>query len=418
MSTIRFNLKDKQATRKTLIYLVLFVESSRIKISTGLSIPPKYWNENKQRSKELIEFSEYSIINNQLNFLEARMNTLLKKYHEQGYLPDTETIKSDFLDPKEIDFKRVGQQTLWDHFNVFVEEKRKLTSDVRDYDKALRKHLLQTEIRMGKMISFEMIANSHSQFADIWRNYLLYEALNSESEPGLSVNTVGKQNKNLKAFLNWVFDQNIYSKFSLKSFPTLTEEVDKVYLTEAELEKLENLVLEDPNEGIVRDLFLIGCETAFRFSDFTRIDRDAIRDNKIYFRPKKTESSANNLVIIPISQRLNRILEKYAYTPPRFDANKITLFNSTLRTICEKAEINSSIIQYKKRSGETTKTNKFKYEEVTSHTCRRTFCTLKFLKGMPAQAIMKFSGHKTERNFLRYLKLDAELTANKYEAFF
>jgi hypothetical protein len=37
---------------------------------------------------------------------------------------------------------------------------------------------------------------------------------------------------------------------------------------------------------------------------------------------------------------------------------------------------------------------------------------------MPAQAIMKFSGHKSERSFLKYLKLDAELTIRKYGAFF
>jgi hypothetical protein len=37
---------------------------------------------------------------------------------------------------------------------------------------------------------------------------------------------------------------------------------------------------------------------------------------------------------------------------------------------------------------------------------------------MPAKAIMKFSGHKSDRSFLKYLKLDAELTARKYEAYF
>ena len=66
----------------------------------------------------------------------------------------------------------------------------------------------------------------------------------------------------------------------------------------------------------------------------------------------------------------------------------------------------------------TIKVTKYKFEEVSSHTCRRTFCTLKFLKGMPPQAIMKFTGHTSERNFLKYLKLDAELTAQKYKGYF
>ena len=78
----------------------------------------------------------------------------------------------------------------------------------------------------------------------------------------------------------------------------------------------------------------------------------------------------------------------------------------------------NDIIQYRNIRGIERKEVKKKFNEVSSHTCRRTFCTLKFLKGMPAQAIMKFTGHKTERNFLRYLKLDAQVTANKYREFF
>jgi len=31
---------------------------------------------------------------------------------------------------------------------------------------------------------------------------------------------------------------------------------------------------------------------------------------------------------------------------------------------------------------------------------------------------MKFSGHKSERAFMRYIKLDAEIVADKYNEFF
>ena len=59
-----------------------------------------------------------------------------------------------------------------------------------------------------------------------------------------------------------------------------------------------------------------------------------------------------------------------------------------------------------------------KHELISSHTARRSFCTNKFLMGMPVQAIMKFSGHKTERAFMKYLKLDAEITAKKFKKYF
>lgn len=80
--------------------------------------------------------------------------------------------------------------------------------------------------------------------------------------------------------------------------------------------------------------------------------------------------------------------------------------------------MNDEIKFYREVAGDKLMITKKKFEEVSSHSCRRTFCTLKFLKGMPAQVIMKFSGHKSERSFLKYLKLDAELTANKYGEFF
>jgi len=138
-------------------------------------------------------------------------------------------------------------------------------------------------------------------------------------------NSIGKENKNIKAFFNWCFDKNITTRFSLKGYPTIMEDVDK---------------------------------------------------------------------------------------------NHITNFNKMIREICESLNMKDEIKFYREIAGKTIKVTKYKFEEVSSHTCRRTFCTLKFLKGMPAQAIMKFTGHTSERNFLKYLKLDAELTAKKYNDFF
>ena len=46
-----------------------------------------------------------------------------------------------------------------------------------------------------------------------------------------------------------------------------------------------------------------------------------------------------------------------------------------------------------------------KYKFVSSHTARRSFCTNAFKAGMPIQDIMAISGHKSERVFLNYVKV-------------
>ena len=134
--------------------------------------------------------------------------------------------------------------------------------------------------------------------------------------------------------------------------------------------------------------------------------------------PKKTKKAGVKKIIIPLSERFRKIVDSYNGRFPQYDQNLLTKFNKTIREICKNAGLNDEIKFYREVAGKSILVIKKKFDEVSSHTCRRTFCTLKFLKGMPAQAIMKFSGHKTERNFLKYLKLDAELTASKYRDFF
>lgn len=41
------------------------------------------------------------------------------------------------------------------------------------------------------------------------------------------------------------------------------------------------------------------------------------------------------------------------------------------------------------------------------------FCTNQFLKGIPPILILKISGHKTEKAFMRYLKIDEKVAAEK-----
>lgn len=418
MSRLKFYIRDKNARVDSSIQMVLYYDGYRLKVSTGINVPPAYWNEKKQRAKVLLEFPDAVIINDELDQLEEAMNSLLRKYRDFGYYPVPATLRKEFLALGGNPIKDRRDKTFWDHFEEFIVYKEKQLSDIRDYNNSLRKHLVNAEKKIGREHRFDLIANPESDFAENWNHYLLYEAINSEGNPGLARNTAGKMNKCFKVFLNWCFDRNIFPRFSLKKFPTVHEDVDKVYVTEEELELISNVELEDDLERIVRDLFVIGCETGLRFSDFIRIDSKDIRNNQIHFRPKKTQKHANNKVIIPISARLDDTLKKYEYDPPSFNGKRITQFNSTIREVCRKAGLTTDIVRYKHKGGVEVKEVKFKYEEISSHTCRRTFCTLKFLKGMPAQAIMKFSGHRSERNFLKYLKLDAELTANKFEEYF
>ena len=54
-----------------------------------------------------------------------------------------------------------------------------------------------------------------------------------------------------------------------------------------------------------------------------------------------------------------------------------------------------------------------KYEMIKTHTARRSFCTNAYLSGMDTLEIMALSGHKTETNFMKYIKVTARERAKR-----
>ena len=53
-----------------------------------------------------------------------------------------------------------------------------------------------------------------------------------------------------------------------------------------------------------------------------------------------------------------------------------------------------------------------KYDLIQSHTARRSFCTNKYKAGMSVYDIMLFSGHTTEKEFYKYIRIKDEERAS------
>jgi hypothetical protein len=118
-----------------------------------------------------------------------------------------------------------------------------------------------------------------------------------------------------------------------------------------------------------------------------------------------------NHVVIPLNNTAKTIIRKYdGCIPEEIHMND---FNKLIKGIAAEAGINEEIIITQKRGGERVETTYKKFELIASHTCRRSFCTNEYLKGTPALFIMKISGHRTERNFLKYIKVDEQVAAQK-----
>lgn len=80
------------------------------------------------------------------------------------------------------------------------------------------------------------------------------------------------------------------------------------------------------------------------------------------------------------------------------------------------AKLNQKIEIVRKKGKIRVAEVKQKWELMSSHTCRRSFCTNMYLSGFPAEELMKISGHKSPAAFMRYIKVDNQQAANRLKA--
>jgi len=193
-----------------------------------------------------------------------------------------------------------------------------------------------------------------------------------------------------------------------RGFKTLTEESQNIYLTPEELQEIYQLDLSDkPSLEKTRDLFIVGCWTGLRYSDWNKIAPENIKGELITIFQEKTGQK----VVVPIHPTVRQILNKYDGILPKTISNQ--KFNAYLKQITKLVKLNQSVSKQTTRAGKKETILKKKWEMVTTHTARRSFATNMYKAGVPSITIMAITGHRTESVFLKYIKVTLEEHANK-----
>lgn len=434
MATINFITKSKRKSRLAPIYL-RFRDGRQtdILIQTPGTIFPDYWNNKSQTFRQRIlftnEFTEKDKAAIEEKFEELKAKILKEKNNLKGNQPSKEWLQA--IIDKVYCKKQQGAETLSQYIQRFIDEAKdgtRLTSNSFN-----RKVFSSGTIKSIKV--FQLVFN---EFQGIYTEKRLKGIAERKESPRplkvvnfdditidfyndfirfmydkkFSPNTIGKHIKTLKVIMRQSREEGLHNnnEFERKSFKALRQPVQNIYLTESELKKLFELDLSGNKDyEIARDVFLIGCYTAQRFSDYSRITSGNIRileNGKMVI--DLIQQKTGEKVIIPVRQELKVILERYNFNLPKTHEQKV---NKYIKTIGKEAGITETVRVEESRGGMTVKKDLKKYELIVTHTARRSGCTNMYLAGIPVIDIMKISGHKTESEFLKYIKVSKEETA-------
>ncbi|MEE1961194.1 site-specific integrase [Allomuricauda taeanensis] len=406
-AVIRFGLKESYAEltqnpkKESLIMLYFSSHGKRFKKSTGFKCSLKLWDRDKQRLKtgKGMLSAAYKI-NNILNELEK---AILDEYYKM--------IENSNLNLKDLS-ERVGRkisgdsrftdendQSLFNFCNQVLESKKGNISKTTE-----RSYQQTINILGGYSKKYDIELTFDDVDMRFYRQFCGYMELEK-----YALNSIGKHIKNLKTFLNEALTLNLTSNliFKNKAFSVPKEEVNEIYLNEDEIEKLADCDLSKfPLRQQARDIFLIGYCTGQRVSDYNGLTENNLLEIQgkklIQIRQKKTRKHGN-IVQIPITERIQSVLNRYDGKFPSKMSEPV--LRRELKKAAQKAGLKEPISVEKTIGGEFFTQTFPKYELVKTHTARRSFCTNHYLNGKPIQQIMLFSGHKTEREFLKYVRI-------------
>ncbi|HEX8576891.1 MAG TPA: tyrosine-type recombinase/integrase [Flavobacterium sp.] len=219
----------------------------------------------------------------------------------------------------------------------------------------------------------------------------------------LGNNTIGGYITNFKMWCKNIEIEGlpINPQYKHSEFMALSNKTKDIYLNENEINRIfefdfkNNIRLSN-----AKDLFIIGLRTGLRVSDIMRVGVSNINDEKIKIETLKTKQK----VIIPMHPQVKQIIEtRNGVLPHAISRQK---FNNHIKEICTLVGI-TDIVEGAKMNPETKRKESGyfqKWELVTSHTCRRSFATNLYGK-LPNKVIMAITGHTTETQFLKYIKI-------------
>ena len=420
----KFNLKEHKS-EESLLMLICRWDSQPIKLSTKQRVFVATWNVKKQlciTSKELFppRINRHSKSVN--SFLE-RLSSKLINYYNENYLSSTSVLQAknsiksliDSLvenDRIEDEKKKV---TPIHFFEEYIAKKRIDPHTGRYISERTKVHQKTVIHRLKAFLADNNLPDDFSVFTSSKFDRLYTEWCYSVKK--YRPNTVYATYGVLKPFLNAAKEEGIDVGDSYKNLKGKCVDVDAIYLTEEEIERIYKLNISKlMDEGEIdrkstiertRDLFIIACWTGLRRSDINRLEKATfnLKDKTITTTAEKTKRP----VIIPMHPMVMAIWKKYNGRFPHLGDKGKT--NNHLRECARHAGIDDEVRIVENRAGKATTLIYKKYQLVGMHTGRRSFATNMYKRRFPTIAIMRLTGHTTEANFLKYIKVTPEENA-------
>jgi site-specific recombinase XerD len=397
--TLHFYAKSTKANANGLlpIYVRLTVDGKRLEFSTKKFIEKSKWSSELAKMKGTTE--EARSMNSYLDLMKSKvLDAQMKLLHRNETLT-IENFKNKLLGNEER--QRMLVPIFQDHNNKIKElvGKEYASGTLERYSTSL-KHTIEFMKWKYDVSDIDITKIDYAFITDY--EFWLRSVRNCAN------NTSVKYIKNFNKIIKICLANDWLVKNPFANYKSKVKEVERVYLSETEIQNIIEKNFKTERLSLVRDIFLFSCFTGLAYIDVKNLTKSHISfgidgEKWIFTHRQKTES-ASKIPILPVTQM---IIDKYVNNPQCLNENKLLpilsnqKMNSYLKEIAGVCEID---------------------KDLTFHIARHTFATTVTLtNGVPIESVSKMLGHKNLRTTQHYAKVldrkvseDMKILKNKY----
>jgi site-specific recombinase XerD len=379
------------------IYTRITINGKRIELSSNRFVEMSKWSTESGKMKGNSE--EARSINSHLNMLRIQIIDMQMELVHKKIPVTAETLKSKILGVDER--ARMLVPIFEDHNNKIKElvGKEYAPGTLERYKTSLS-HTIEFLQWKYKVSDIEINKIDHAFVTDY--EFWLRSVRNCAN------NTAVKYIKNFSKIIKLCLANDWLDKNPFANYKSKVKEVERVYLSEEEIQSIIEKDFKTERLSLVRDIFLFSCFTGLAYIDVKNLTKSHISigidgEKWIFTHRQKTET-ASKIPILPITQM---IIDKYANHPQSNNHDKLLpiltnqKMNAYLKEIAGVCEIE---------------------KELTFHIARHTFATTVTLtNGVPIESVSKMLGHKNLKTTQHYAKVldrkvseDMQILKNKF----
>jgi len=371
MPKVKVYIRDKYVKKDgtCAVYCMFYIARERIIIPTGVSVSAEDWDDAKGRVKgsSLVAKDANLIIQN----VRAKINDIFVRFR----LEDRIQTKANFM--KELN-DGGSYIDFWDFMNSELTKRKGMIAEntFRAQSSTLKK-LKEIMPDLGfNDITDETIRDIKKLLAKKYGN---------------SINTITKNLITLKTYISIAVRRKLIESNPFEIEKIRRGKSNQVWLTEVELKKLVdayNKKIFGKNLHIVLQYFLFASFTGMRLSDVKGFEMDQVKGDFIILNPVKTKRTSNEMVTIPITKPIKRILKdvaKHRLHGRVFECFADPVTNRMLKSIAEGAGIN---------------------KQISFHSARHTFASIFLDKTDDLASLQKLLGHSSIQQTMIYVHLN------------